>query len=189
MSLPGWARVLLAFAAYATALALAPVHWLAHPSLWSVARAAPYWASAAVCVLAWATRKDEGPGGEPEPFATAPLTGAPSCDPPEGGEVGRLPVRTGSRVGSAPTLRALTEHIRRFPRPGSSEEPAQPMPSRAPAQVAAVLTLSGVLDLAVGALAGPVPWEVAQVTSAATWALVAAILARCLIRSCARLST
>lgn len=180
-SLPPWAAVAALFLAYPLALYLAPVHWPAYPWAWSWARRLPYLASPALCVLAWALRKDEGPETGTGEASSAVARSGPS-------ESGLVATR--SRPSSPPPPTVPVSGVGTSRPPGLKSD-AEATPSRRLAQaVAATLALSGGLDVAVGALADdPVPWEVAWTTSAATWGLVAGILAAWLLRSPARPST
>lgn len=144
-----WQAVAFTFVAYATVLVLPRSFWPAHPLMWSAARAAPYWAGPALAVLAWALCKDEALGEPPRGLAAGP---SPA---PRG-----LSRRINGAACASPRGLHRDLHLR-----------------GAPAQVTAVLVISAILDVAIGALARPgLSWKLAWATSTFTWALVAGLI-------------
>jgi hypothetical protein len=148
--------VALAFAAYAAAVALVPVTW--GPLTWWAASRAPFWLSPAAALVAWGTRKDEGPEAE------APN---PSCalqDRPN-------PLRASHRrVDRSALVQGTTRH---------DEHCAAPSPAaQASREVAALLAWSGLVDVLVGALSPSGSHDLAAPIAWATWALVGRALLR-----------
>jgi hypothetical protein len=155
--------VALAFAAYAAAVALVPVTW--GPLTWWAASRAPFWLSPAVALVAWGTRKEEGPGadyieGTPGPTTSPTLPGRHSGEPrPLAGRSVALPAEAGRRDGRADA---------------TAPSPA----AQASREVAALLAWSGLVDVLVGALSPSGSHDLAAPIAWATWALVGRALLR-----------
>ncbi len=169
-----WRRVVkeasttgIAFALYAACIALAPWSWAAHPVAYEVALRLPFWAGAVAMVVAWACRKDEGPGsGE----ASEPSSGATAV-------ADRLtPVRLDRLWGRAwPLARLHADSGFAAGDRGSGRECNRY--TRSSQAIAYILTLSAVLDVTIGALAPGASWARALPLAWATWIAVGGVVA------------
>ncbi len=173
--------------AYAVAAVFGPWSWIAHPRAWWFVQRAPFLAGAALGAVAWLTRQKDGELGDdskPSPASPSPTPHVPGGIPADD--------------HFAPTSAGLADRTTSYPPQQESPRPligAHPAPTRGDCvdpnsnahqtaeQVAALLTLSAVLDVTVGALGPGAAWSTKL--ACATWIAVCLALIRGTFAPCA----